>query len=280
MNRVFLLVLILWIVPIKSQQTKATPKEAVCIAGSHLEKGNNMAYHLATIADYLQTQNYKVHRFYDPNNDWDAIKKASLNASLIIYQGHGTNLGIDHGFGGMVVKEFVSGKEIASELKFNLNPLVIYMSACGGAGSSAGDVTDIGVEVAKKRVLGSALPFLLAGARGYYATNYYTEILSFVKKWINHKTLNACYLESTSPWCTIVSNAPVEDPRINPGYMHAISATEDRHVYSMPTTKKGKTSAKLLCRYNTYDIAYLGDPMLTVDQTLKKKSLYVALKDR
>ena len=274
MKRVVLLALILWAVPIKSQKTTTTPKEAVCIIGSHSIYTESSLEQMEHIATLLESKNYTVHRFYDPNNEWEAIKKAAVNASIFIYRGHGTHLGIDGGFGGIVVDEFVSGKEISTNLTFNLSPLVIFVSACGGAGSSAGDEQDIGVDEAKTRVLGSALPFLLAGAQGYYANNYENGAYNFLQQWTEQQTLEACYTNSIYPWCTVQANESVEDERIPPAFNIAISSSPDNSVHTLSTTTNGKTTTKKINRKFDYSIAYLGNPQLTLAQTLKKKSLY------
>jgi hypothetical protein len=274
MKRVVLLVIILWVLPIKSQKTTTTPKEAVCIIGSHSIYAESSLQQMENIATLLESKNYKVHRFYDPNNEWEAIKKAALNASLFIYRGHGTTMGIDGGFGGIVVDQFVSGKEISTDLTFNLSPLVIFVSACGGAGSSAGDEQDIGVEEAKTRVLGSALPFLLAGAQGYYANNYEDGAYEFLEQWTDQITLEACYMNSIYEWCTVRTNESVEDERIPNSFNIAISSSPDNSVHTLSTTTNGKTTTKKINRKFAYSIAYLGNPQLTIAQTLKKKSLY------
>ena len=274
MKRVVLLVIILWVLPIKSQKTTTTPKEAVCIIGSHSIYAESSLQQMENIATLLESKNYKVHRFYDPNNEWEAIKKAALNASLFIYRGHGTTMGIDGGFGGIVVDQFVSGKEISTDLTFNLSPLVIFVSACGGAGSSAGDEQDIGVEEAKTRVLGSALPFLLAGAQGYYANNYEDGAYEFLEQWTDQITLEACYMNSIYEWCTVRTNESVQDERIPNSFNIAISSSPDNSVHTLSTTTNGKTTTKKINRKFAYSIAYLGNPQLTIAQTLKKKSLY------
>jgi len=251
MKRVVLLALIFWAVPIKSQKTTTTPKEAVCIIGSHSIYTESSLEQMEQIATLLESKNYRVHRFYDPNNEWEAIKKAALNASIFIYRGHGTHLGIDGGFGGIVVDEFVSGKEISTNLTFNLSPLVIFVSACGGAGSSAGDEQDIGVDEAKTRVL-----------------------YNFLQQWTEQQTLETCYSNSIYPWCTVQANESVDDERISPAFNIAISSSPDNSVHTLSTTTNGKTTTKKINRKFDYSIAYLGNPQLTLAQTLKKKSLY------
>ncbi|MFM7724606.1 MAG: hypothetical protein ACKO7O_07430 [Bacteroidota bacterium] len=273
MKQVVVLFLILGLVPVRGQKTAAVPKEAVLVIGSHSIYNEKSLQQMEKIATLLESNNFKVHRFYDPNNEWEAIKKAALNASLFIYRGHGTHLGIDGGFGGIVVDGFISGERISKGLTFNLNPLVIFISACGGAGSSAGDDHDIGVDEAKTRVLGSALPFLLAGAQGYYANNYGDGAHMFLQQWIEQKNLETCYLNSMYSWCTVQSNEPVEDERITSSFKMAVSSSPDNAVRTLTTTTNGISTTQNIVREFSYSIAYLGNPELTLAQTLKKGNL-------
>jgi hypothetical protein len=139
------------------------------------------------IVTLLQQNGYSVYKFYDPNNQWEAIKRAASDASIIIYDGHGTQMGIDGNYGGLVIDDFISGKRIASELKLKRKALVIYSSVCGGAGSSASDTKDIGIEEAKRRVLGSGLPYILAGAGAYFAINEVNGVESFLNNWFQEE---------------------------------------------------------------------------------------------
>ena len=274
MNRELLIVVTLWLGAVQAQVKTGVIKEAVCIIGSGNIINEESESQVENIALLLEEQHYKVHRFYDPNNEWEAIKKASLNASLFIYRGHGTHAGIGGGFGGIVIDEFVSGETIASELKFNLQPLVIFISACGGAGSSAGDESDIGVEEAKNRVLGSGLPFIKAGAAGYYANNYDKGTYNFLQNWFSNTTLNDCYISSIYPWCSIRENGFQKNPQINANYHIAVSSSPDESYNTISTTRNGKTTIKKIYRKFSYDIAYLGDPQLTFDKTLVKVVKY------
>jgi len=107
-------------------QSNNESREAICILGSDLHHRDQEIVDLNAIVRYLESQNYKVHKFFNETNDWEAIKKASLNASIFIYRGHGTLLGIDEGFGGIVIGDFISAQKIASELKFAKNPIVLF----------------------------------------------------------------------------------------------------------------------------------------------------------
>ena len=90
-------------------------KEAVLIVGD--QSPAEYKTRMEELAVILEAHKYKVHRFYSPNNKWVDIKKAALNASFFIYNGHGTHLGLNGGYGGLVIQEFISAQRIIDELK-------------------------------------------------------------------------------------------------------------------------------------------------------------------
>ena len=126
----------------------------------------------------------------------------------------------------MSIYESVTGKEIASELKFNQSPIVLFPSVCGGSGSSAGDETDIGISEARNRVLGSALPFFMAGAKAYYGNNYLDGMYKFLELMFTGKTLGEAF-DTTSGyvWNTPELNQRVNDKRVNSFYKIGISTS-------------------------------------------------------
>ena len=241
-------------------QSNNESREAVCILGSSLINRDQEISDLNAIVRYLESQNYKVHKFFNESNDWEAIKKASINTSIFIYRGHGTHLGIDEGFGGIVIGEFISAQKIASELKFNKNPIVLFPSVCGGAGSSAGDETDIGILEAQKRVIGSSLPFFLCGAKAYYANNYSGGMLRFLNKLFENSTLEQLFESTASPWNTVEINKPVTDKRLNSNFKIGIASSEGGGTSVVTKTINGLTTTKTMISCKGYSIAYVGDP--------------------
>lgn len=235
-------------------------REAVCILGSSLIDRNQEISDLNAIVRYLESQKFKVHKFFNESNDWEAIKKASLNACIFIYRGHGTHLGIDGGFGGIVIGEFISAKRIASELKFNNNPIVLFPSVCGGAGSSAGDETDIGIDEAQKRVIGSSLPFFLCGAKAYYANNYSGGTLKFLNKLFENSTLEQLFETKALTWNTVEINKSVSDKRLNSNFKIGIASSEGGGTSVVTSTKNGVSTTKTRISCKGYNIAYVGDP--------------------
>jgi hypothetical protein len=221
------------------QNSGSKKLEAVCIVGSRVSQ----SYEDRTeeIAEFLESKNVKVHRFYDGDNNWNKIKKAAENCSFFIYSGHGTVLGLDGGFGGLVVEDFISAQQIVDELKFKKEAIVIYQSACGGAGSSAGDQGDIGLETAEERVVETATPFLLAGAKAYHGNNYFGGALEFLENIFQGNTVNESFINTAEMWNTIEKNTRLKNPRLPSIYNVGISSdkSEEYNVayVGIPTFK-------------------------------------------
>jgi hypothetical protein len=213
-----------------SQNTPSKKLEALCIVGSRVSQ----SYEDRTeeIAELLESQNVKVHRFYDGNNNWEKIKKAAENCTFFIYSGHGTVLGLDGGFGGLVVEDFISAQQIIDELKFKKDAIVIYQSACGGAGSSADDEGDLDLETAEERVVETATPFLLAGAKAYHANNYFGGVLDFLKNLLGGKTVSESYITTAETWNTIEKNERLKSNRLPSIYYVGISS-DDSQEYNV-----------------------------------------------
>jgi hypothetical protein len=212
------------------QNTTSKKLEALCIVGSRV--GQSYEDRTEEIAEFLESKNVKVHRFYDGNNNWNKIKKATENCTFFIYSGHGTYLGLDGGFGGMVVEDFISAQQIVDELKFKKDAIVIYQSACGGAGSSADDEGDLDLETAEERVVETATPFLLAGAKAYHANNYFGGALDFLKNLLGGKTVSESYITTAETWNTIEKNERLKSNRLPSIYYVGISS-DDSQEYNV-----------------------------------------------
>ena len=248
-------------------------REAVFIIGSSIGDHTEVVSNLNEIAGYLESQNFKVTKFYNESNDWEAIKKASTNASIFLYRGHGTELGIDGGFGGIVIGEFISGQRIAAELKFKNKPIILFSSVCGGAGSSAGDLKDIGITEANKRIVGSSLPFLLAGGVAYYASNYPGGIVSLLKQLFDNKTLEESFIALSSDWNHIERNQLLNEKRLNGCYKIGVLSAKGGGISTVTRTTNGVTTVKKIISPKGYEVAYLGDPTykMNAQQLISKK---------
>lgn len=236
------------------------PKVAVCIIGSDTTPDYQS---MNSIVSLLQRNGYTVYKFYDPNNKWAEIKNAAHEASIIVYSGHGTTMGIDGSYGGLVIDDFISGQRIAKELQLNRKALVIYSSVCGGAGSSASDVSDIGLNEAKKRVLGSSLPFFMAGAGGYFATNQVSGAEKFLVNWLNQTSLSDGFINAASTWYHIETNDIYRDHRLNPSFKMGIASSPGGGMSTVTSTVNGVKTVRQVVSSKSYTVAYLGDPFFT-----------------
>jgi hypothetical protein len=242
-------------------------KIAVLIIGSEMDDLVFCERRMNEIALFLESSNYQVHKFYHPNNSWEEIKKVSNNASIFVYQGHGTELGIDGGYGGLVLDKYVSGEMIARELKFTNHPIIFFMSVCGGAGSSAGDLTDIGVSLARKRVASSSLPFFLSGASAYYANNYYGGVLNCLKLMQAGKNLGEAFEITASEWTTIEKIESLNDNRLPAYNKIGIASSKGGGKGILTTTVNGKTENKEVIMPKGYRCAFVGNTGFKLNAT-------------
>jgi len=262
----FLLIFIsLVFVGFSQNSATSTQKEAVLIVGDRAPAENKAR--MEELAVILEAAKYKVHRFYSPNNKWVDIKKAALNASFFIYNGHGTTLGLNEGFGGLVINEFISAQRIVDELKFNRNPVVIYQSACGAAGTSEGDPLDIGVKEAALRVAETAKPFLMIGASAYYADNYYGGVNTFLQHFLAGEALGAIYQEIASSWTNIEVNRALNDSALDSDLFLGVSSSGGGKK-EIITQVNGKQVKKYEQQEKKYSIAFIGPNELTVNDVL------------
>ena len=236
------------------------PKVAVCIIGSDSTPDYQS---MNSIVSLLERNGYFVHKFYDPNNQWDGIKRVASDATVFVYSGHGTTMGIDGSYGGLVIDDFISAKRIANELKFKHKALIIYSSVCGGAGSSASDENDIGLEEAKRRVLGSALPYLMAGAGGYFAINQISGAEKFLVNWMNQTNLSDGFVKASNSWYTIEMNGFYRDNRINSNIKMGVASSSGGGISTVTSTVNGVKTVRQRLSPKSYDVAYLGDPYFT-----------------
>lgn len=162
------------------------PIKAVLVVGPVEEDTQKFIFRMQKTESFLRDKFVEVHAFYYPNSDWDKIKKAAEGASIFIYSGHGSGEGIKP-------KEHVSNEEIRKDIKLRKNALVIFNHVCFGAGSSASDNEDIGLEEAENRVTEYAETFFKVGAGCYYANNWDNAALEFLQNFYAEKTLKQCY---------------------------------------------------------------------------------------
>lgn len=182
---------------------QSTKLQAILIVGHQQDATKNAINKMDDIAKTFQENGVLVHKFYDNNANWNEIISVARNCNFLVYSGHGSNMGVNGNVGGLCLNTMISSLELIKKLKLKPHSMVLFQSVCYGAGTSAGDEGDIGVEVAKKRVTNYAYPFFNIGAEGYYADNYQNGVSNFLKAFFKGSTLKDAYTQSASKWSTI-----------------------------------------------------------------------------
>lgn len=242
---------------------KSPPLEAVLIVGN-IEKGTASSIkEMNALALIFENRGIKVTKFYDKNTNWESIKKAAKTASFFVYSGHGSTMGINGGSGGLCLIDMISAKQMVEELRLKKNAVVLFKYVCRGAGSSAGDIDDIGIEEATTRVSDYAQPFFTIGAACYYANNYYCGIDYVLINFLEGMTFEECYLENTDGEynCREILKPFIFDPNKKIG----IASNQQVGMATQCTTKNGKTICKKIPSRKSYDIAFVGNPDLTIE---------------
>ena len=238
--------------------------KAILVVG-HQEDGTADAIkEMDRLADFLHEQGVRIRRFYDENANWEEITAISRHANIFVYAGHGSTRG-PNGTGGLSLQTSVSNTNIIDELELAPNAIVLFQSVCRGAGSSAGDDDDIGVEIAGKRVTEYAKPFFSVGASVYFANNYTDGCLKFLQNLYEGKTLEECYLEAVNPWNT------VEFSRSFPYYADrtiSISSNPGGGKATRITYTNGVRSEEEIIQPKGYDIAFAGPSGFTLSDLI------------
>ena len=205
-------------------QTHSAQKTAVLIVGN--DAPCRFKFRMESIAQTLKAKGIIVYKYYYPYANWNMIKESAKTCSFFIYTGHGYgNGGLDGGFGGLYINDHVKAQEIVDELQFQYKPLVIYLNACGSAGSSAGDPNDIGIQEATKRVCDTALPYFMVGAGAYFATNTFDD--SFLEDLFKGKKISTCFRVFSEPHYEIYINETITSKNVLNLKTIAISGNQD-----------------------------------------------------
>jgi hypothetical protein len=233
------------------------PLEAVLVVGNTEESTKSAMSQMDTLANIFIKNGVKVTKFYDKNTNWESIKTAAKTATFFVYAGHGSNLGINGVTGGLCLNEFINTKQILDEFRLKKNALVLFKSVCGGAGSSADDTNDIGIEEAAKRVTDYSQPFFSVGASCYYADNFDGGVNLFLNEFFKGRSIAECY-KATSGYDVT-----------NPEYKKTFAYDNKKeifissHISSGITTQysyvNGKKKVKKYQSFKSYDIALVGN---------------------
>ena len=248
---------------------KSSPLEAVLIVGN-TEKGTAASIKdMNALALIFENRGIKVTKFYDRNTNWEAIKRAAKNASFFVYSGHGSTMGINGKTGGLCLNQMITTKQILEELQLKKNAVVFFKSVCGGAGSSADDSKDIGIEEATTRVTDYAQPFFTIGAACYYADNYEDGIHQFLTHFLAGMTTEECYIANTQHdyVCREISKPFLLDRK----KQIAISSDQPGGMTTQYVFNNGKTTYKKIPAFKNYDIAFVGNPDFTIEEMTSLK---------
>lgn len=243
------------------QNRLASGLKAVLIVGPQEDQTPLAKQSMNRIAKLLESNGVVAYRFYDDEADWNKIRSVSSECSFFIYSGHGSTLGPNGNVGGLCIKTMISTKELISELKLKDNALVLFQSVCYGAGSTAGDDEDIGIDEAKNRVSHYASPFFQIGASAYYANNFQDGVYNFLNDFLAGEPLKKAYQKSAEEWTTIEFDEPFSSDSkkfssiaSTPGGGTAIRTTYINGVKKVEEVKSPKS----------YEIACIGNPEFSI----------------
>jgi hypothetical protein len=245
------------------------PLEAVLVVGNIEENTKTAIREMDSLALIFTYNKVKVTKFYDVNTNWEDIKAAAKTASFFVYAGHGSNLGINGATGGLCLKEYIYTKQILEELQLKKNAMVLFKSVCGGAGSSADDYKDIGIEEATQRVIDYSYPFFSIGASCYYADNFVGGVDLFMKEFFKGNSIAECY-KATSGYDVT-----------NPQYKKTFPFDSKKqifissHIMTGITTQSsyvnGKKTVKKIKSFKSYDIALVGNTSYSLKDLIINK---------
>ena len=254
---------------ILAQSNSENALKAILIVG-HQEDGTQDAMEeMDKVANLFEQHSIAVFRFYDEEANWNEIVHTAKDCQFFVYAGHGSNMGENGNAGGICINTMVSSAQLIRELKLKENALVLFQSVCNGAGSSAGDLIDIGVVKAKKRVTHYATPFFKVGATAYVANNYSDGVFHFLEDFLKGTSLKLAYENQAERWSKVKFNHPF------PGYpdkSYSIAAREGGGKSIIITYLNGNKTQKEIIAPKSYNLAYVGPTEFTID-TIRKTGL-------
>jgi hypothetical protein len=244
--------------------------KAVLVVGPTEDATSESIERVKEIASYLRSSGVNVAEFYDPDASWKAIVQAAKGAHIFLYSGHGVNLGDKGKPGGFCLskKENISSGSIIKDLRLHKNALIIFYTVCMGAGSSAEDDKDIGIQVALQRVSEYARPFVELGAAGYYANNVSNTIVPFLKEFFNKKNIKQIY-ETSVP-----KSNHIETTRkysYNQKLEISIASNNIKGTATRTTYTNGVKKVEQVPSVKSYEMAFVGIPGFRVLDFFKLK---------
>jgi hypothetical protein len=143
------------------------------------------------------------------------------------------------------------------------NALVLFQSVCYGAGSSAGDDTDIGIVEAEKRVLNYAKTFVNNGVGCYFAINSNSGVHDFLEDFFEGKTLKQCFSKSTEHFFKVekLAKLPAYD-----NMMLGIASMNAGGTTTRTTYTNGVKKVEQLPSVKSYLVAFVSSEDYDIDK--------------
>jgi hypothetical protein len=214
------------------------------------------------LAEYVKSKGVNVTVYTSPTA-WKTIVEGSKNAHIFLYAGHG------NGDGFYLSQGQISSEEIKRDLKLHKNAIVLFNHVCYGAGSSAGDNSQISDEEATKRVEEYSKTFIGLGAGGYYANNINNCMYAFFdsffsKNPIKHIVMNHRLID----YNVVVTDAPY---KYNSAFEILVTRNDYCEGYSTVTTyRNGVKSVSKRKSFPRHSQAFVGNSQLTIIDLLKE----------
>ena len=240
--------------------------QAILIVGDHQDKTSIAIEEMEVLHSFFKDKKVIVKTFYHPNTRWDEIINVSKNSNFLVYSGHGISWP-DGKYGGLDLNESISSKDIQSSLKLKSNSLIIFKSVCGGAGSSASDYGDIGIDKAMERVSDYSRPFFNIGASAYYANNFGEGCLFFLDDFFDGKTIKECF-DNSAGW---YSKIEIEKQyKFDVRKMIGIASSDGEGIIIKTSYENGVKTVSEVPASKNYNIAYVSNPKFSISN-LKSK---------
>jgi hypothetical protein len=148
-------------------------------------------------ANVLEANGVNVQRFYPGTGTFADIEFAAEDAHFLLYRGHGIydgNLPSPNVGGFALSSGYYSPDRIRTNLHLAPNAIVmLYSCFSAGSSSATGDLFDIGIVEASRRVAQYSDPFFDVGASGYYANWYGDAFEHFLSNLFAGQTLGQAY---------------------------------------------------------------------------------------
>ncbi len=246
---------------IKAQQNNHL--QAILIVGHQEDGTQNAMEKMNEIANTFIANGVQVHKYYDKQANWNEITNTAKNCNFFVYSGHGSTMGVNGNVGGLCINSMVSTSELLQNLKLKPNSLILFQSVCNGAGSSASDDNDIGINEAKIRVTNYAYPFFDIGASGYFASNFQSGVNDFLKDFFTGKSINSAFHDANKIWSKIEFEGTFPNYQ---GKFLGIASSDGGGTVTRTSYVNGVKKVETFISPKDYPVAAAGNPNFTINQ--------------